>query len=101
VARYDAELSGLLLTNLMQAVEIQSVKTRALHMMAVIVIPQPANEIEDVRVAPHRCRKSLEACKRVDRVVIRAFGADELFSSELSVGARQKLGLGRRLQGIG
>jgi hypothetical protein len=54
----------------MQAVEIQPVETNPLGMPVLIVIAQPTDKIENIGVAPHPCRKSPEARKRIDCIFV-------------------------------
>lgn len=55
----------------MQAIEIQSVKTGSVFFLlgVVIVLAQPANEIQDIRVAPHPGWESFKTAKRLFAVL--------------------------------
>ena len=54
----------------MQAVQIQSVEANASGVPVFIVIAQPADKIEHIGIAPHPGGKSLEAGKRINRVLV-------------------------------
>ena len=54
----------------MQAVEIEPVETNPLGMSVLIVIAQPTDKIENISIAPHPCRESPEARKRVDCIFV-------------------------------
>ena len=65
----------------MQAVEIQPIETDPLGMPVLIVIPQPTYKIENICVAPHPGRKSLEARERVDRIFVFTLKPHELINA--------------------
>ena len=54
-----------------QAVEIEPIEPDALRLRpCLVVVPQPTDEIDDVGVAPHPRRKSLEVAECLDRMLI-------------------------------
>jgi len=55
-----------------QAVQIQSVEPNALRMAVLIVISQPAHEIQHVSIAPHPSGKPLKTGKGIDGVLVPA-----------------------------
>ncbi len=62
-----------------QAIEVQAVKTKPLRprRLAVIVLPQPANEVKHVRVAPHPGGKALEIREGLDGFLVVALALEE------------------------
>src|ERR1022692_6366 len=65
----------------MQAVEVQPVKTNPLGMPVLIVVAQPTDKIENVSIAPHPCRESPEARKRVDCIFVFTLKSNKLINA--------------------
>ena len=66
----------------MQTVKIQSIEAYTSRgLVQLVVIPQPANKVEHIGVAPHPGGKSLEASKGIDRILVFALKSYKLIDA--------------------